>query len=129
MKDFSSIHFKMLENVDEGKWAPSVGRDWAIIVIFVFTATAAFVAFNSYLYFIMTLENFYSGEDSSLSGNLPEKVRIKDLDMVISSFNAKKESFDSIINTPAPFSDPSVVSNRGINDTTAQPTENIDLSE
>lgn len=103
---FSSLRFKLINDKDKGKWIPSVHRDWAIIVRFVFAITVLFVSFHLFLFSLMRTEGYFSSGDLGAGGVL-DKVRQKDLDDVLAIFQKKKENFDSFVRGPVPFSDPS----------------------
>ncbi len=107
MASFSMIEFKMSNDNDKRKWLPNFHRDWTIIVWTIALIICCFLAYNAYLYFIISSDNYFIIESSSII-TPTKKIRQKDLNDVIAEFQIKKEKFNTIINNPVLVRDPSL---------------------
>ena len=96
MKDFLPTKIKLFANTDEGKWTPSVHRDWMVIVTVTFVSIFVFVSLHFYLYIMMMSSNFYSNTDFSSVSSI-DRIQKQDLLRVIKKFEQKKKNFDTII--------------------------------
>ena len=92
--------------MDKRKWVPHIRRDWAIIICSFIVIFFVFVTLHSFFYLTLFSSNFFLREDTSVS-SVPDRVQQKKMNGVITFYQKKKETFDSIIKNPVPFADPS----------------------
>jgi len=130
MKEFSLFTIKVFNETDERKWLPHIRRDWAIIICVSVVVFLAFATLHFFFYFTMLSGTFFSRGDTSVN-SVPVRVQQKKLEIIIDNYQIKKETFDTIVKNPVPFSDPSFAIGAVVSKSpdVITPTGKVDLSQ